>query len=62
MKPADSGQRCGRSMRVRFKMEELNKIKELLGTLRVDGWENFEKLVYIKLLIEKLIAAETKEG
>jgi len=47
-------------------MEELNKIKELLGTLRVDGWENFEKLVYIKLLIEKLIsekmAAETKEG
>ena len=47
-------------------MEELNRIKELLGTLRVDGWENFEKLVYIKLLIEKLIsekmAAETKEG
>lgn len=47
-------------------MNELNKIKELLGTLRVDGWENFEKLVYIKLLIEKLIsenmAAETKEG
>lgn len=47
-------------------MEELNKIKELLGTLRVDGWENFEKLVYIKLFIEKLIsekmAAEMKEG
>lgn len=47
-------------------MEELNRIKELLGTLRVDGWENFEKLVYIKLLIEKLIsekmAVETKEG
>ncbi len=47
-------------------MEELNKIKELLGTLRVDGWENFEKLVYIKLLIEKLmtktIADKTEEG
>ena len=43
-------------------MEELKKIKELLGTLHVDGWENFEKLFYIKLLIEKLISAETKEG
>lgn len=40
-------------------MEELNKIKELLGTLRVDGWDNFEKLVYIKLLIEKLMKPET---
>lgn len=43
-------------------MEELNKIKELLGTLRVDGWENFEKLVYIKLLIEKLIAGGNEGG
>lgn len=42
-------------------MNELNKIKELLGTLRVDGWENFEKLVYIKLLIEKMMKPETAE-
>lgn len=62
MKPADNGQRCGRSTRARFNHGRTEQIKELLGTLRVDGWENFEKLVYIKLLIEKLIAAETKEG
>ena len=43
-------------------MEELNKIKELLGTLRVEGWENFEKRFYIKQLIDNLISAETKEG
>ena len=40
-------------------MEELKKIKELLGTLHVDGWENFEQLVYIKMLIEKLMKPET---
>lgn len=36
-------------------MNELKKILEILGTLNVSGWENIEKLVYIKLIIEKMI-------
>lgn len=36
-------------------MNDLKKILELLGTLNISGWENIEKLVYIKLLLEKMM-------
>lgn len=38
--------------------EKLALIFNTLGSMRVDGWENFEKLVYVKLLIEELMKEE----
>lgn len=38
--------------------EKLAIILNTLGSMRVDGWENYEKLVYVKLLIEELIKDE----
>lgn len=43
-------------------MNELNKVLELLGTLNVSGWENIEKLVYIKLIIEKMMKEDANGG
>lgn len=40
--------------------EELASILNTLGSMRVDGWENHEKLVYVKLLIEELMKDEGK--
>ena len=42
-------------------VEKLKQIYAVIGTLKVEGWENYEKLVYIKLLIDKLIK-ETEES
>lgn len=38
--------------------EKLALILNTLGSMRVDGWENFEKLVYVKLLVEELMKEE----
>lgn len=35
--------------------DKLTKLYNVLDALRVDGWENFERLLYAKLLIEQLI-------
>lgn len=40
--------------------EKLALILNTLGSMRVDGWENHEKLVYIKLLIEELMKNNEK--
>lgn len=40
--------------------EKLALILNTLGSMRVDGWENLEKLVYIKLLIEELMKNNEK--
>lgn len=42
-------------------MEELEQIRQVLGTLKVDGWENYEKLVYVKLILDKLIKGKKEE-
>lgn len=35
--------------------DKLTQIYNIIGTLRVDGWENYEKLTYIKFMLEKLM-------
>ncbi len=35
--------------------EKLTRLYNVLDALKVDGWENFERLVYAKLIIEQLI-------
>lgn len=40
--------------------EKLALILNTLGSMRVDGWENHEKLVYVKLLLEELMKDDEK--
>lgn len=40
--------------------EKLALIMNTLGSMRVDGWENHEKLVYVKLLLEEIMKDEGK--
>lgn len=38
--------------------EKIEQIISILGSMRVDGMANFEKLVYVKLLLENLKVKE----
>lgn len=43
--------------------EKIEQIISILGSMRVDGMANFEKLVYVKLLLENLkVKEETDVG